>query len=161
LWRMNRTRMDFETQRDALLAVAGTLDPKTGGPPVPLTTPRRTLYAFINRLDVPPVMTTFDFPSPSSSCPQRVHTTVAPQALYLMNNDFAADCAEATLRRPDVSLLSSTRAKLNRLYALLFSRPPTELDLQRVEGFLGPAPDEKTWQNCVHALLLANEFVFV
>src|SRR5204863_3561199 len=63
---MNRRRHDYETQRDALLAVAGTLDRKPGGPPADLASPRRTLYTFVNRMDVPPVMTTFDFPSPSA-----------------------------------------------------------------------------------------------
>src|SRR6185503_3030549 len=113
---MNRRRHDFETQRDALLAVAGTLDPKLDGPPDELSAPRRTLYTFVNRMDVPPVMTTFDFPSPSTSCPQRAHTTVAPQALYLMNNEFAADCAAAILRRNDVAELNSKAARVDRLY---------------------------------------------
>ena len=158
---MNRRRHDFETQRDALLAVAGTLDRKPGGPPADLASPRRTLYTFVNRMDVLPVMTTFDFPSPSTSCPQRAHTTVAPQALYLMNNAFAADCANAVLRRKDVAELTSTSAKVERLYALLFSRPPTESDLRRAEEFLGVSPNEKNWQHYAHALLLANEFVFV
>jgi hypothetical protein len=92
---MNRRRTIFETQRDSLLAVSGTWDRSIGGPPSALSIPRRTLYTFVNRMDVPPVMTTFDFPSPSTSCPERVRTTIAPQALYLMNNDFPADCAAA------------------------------------------------------------------
>ena len=161
LSRMNRRRHDFETQRDALLAVGGTLDLKAGGPPVALSTPRRTLYTFINRLDVPPVMATFDFPSPSASCPQRARTMVAPQALYLMNNDFVADCAAAVLRRGDMATLKSRAEKVDRLYALLFSRRPTELDLRWAGDFLGSSPDGKAWQHYVHALLLANEFVFV
>jgi len=161
LARMNRRRHDFETQRDAMLAAAGTLDRKLGGPPAALSTPRRTLYTFVNRMDIPPVMTTFDFPTPSTSCPQRGHTTVAPQALYLMNNEFAADCAAAILRRRDVAELNSTAARVDRLYTILFSRSATSFDLQRAEEYLGTSPDEKTWQRYAHALLLANEFVFV
>lgn len=158
---MTRRRHAFETQRDALLAVAGRLDLKEGGPPGDLGTTRRTIYTFVNRLDVPPVMTTFDFPSPSASCPQRAETTVAPQALYLMNHEFIADCAAHLLRRPDLAGLGSTSAKVDRLYALLFSRPATVSDHGRADQFLGPSPDEKAWQQYVHALMLANEFVFV
>ena len=161
LSRMNRRRHDFETQRDAVLAVAGKLEAKLGGPPVEPGAPRRTLYTFVNRLDVPPLMTTFDFPSPSTSCPQRGQTTVAPQALYLMNNEFVSDCAADILRRPEVAELTSIKAKVERVYALLFSRTPTASDLRRAEEFLGAAPNDKTWQHYAHALLLANEFVFV
>jgi hypothetical protein len=160
LSRMNRRRHDFETQRDAMLAVAGTLDEKSGGPPTQLASSRRTIYTFVNRMDVPPVMTTFDFPSPSTSCPQREQTTVAPQALYLMNSEFAADGAAAMLRRSDVATLNSTAAKVDRLHQILFSRPATRSDVQRAEAYLGTSPDKKTWQQYAHALLLANEFVF-
>jgi hypothetical protein len=161
LARMNRRRHDFETQRDALLTVAGKLDQKPGGPPDELSTARRTLYTFVNRMDVPPVMTTFDFPSPSTSCPQRAHTTVAPQALYLMNNEVAADCAAALSCRSDVVALKSAADRIDRLYKILFGRPATAFDLRRAEEYLGTSPDEKKWQHYTHALLLANEFVFV
>ncbi|MSU34701.1 MAG: DUF1549 domain-containing protein [Pedosphaera sp.] len=158
---MSRRRHDFETQRDAILTVAGQLDPTPGGSPVEYATPRRTLYTFVNRMDVPPVRTTFDFPSPSASCPQRLETTVAPQALYLMNNEFVADCAAAVLRRPDVAGLQSTAAKIDRLHSLLFSRPPAKLEQGSAERFLGDSPSEKAWQQYAHALMMANEFSFV
>ena len=161
LSRMNRRRHEFETQRDALLVVAGRLDDKPGGAPVGLESLRRTLYTFINRMDVPPVMTTFDFPSPSTSCPQRGQTTVAPQALYLMNNDFAAGSAAALLRRHEVAEATEAAAKVNMLHSILFARPATEVDLRRAREFLGSDPREKAWQHYAHALLMANEFVFV
>src|SRR5262245_30484636 len=121
------------------------LDPQFGGPPVPLVAPRRTIYAFVDRLDVPPLMTTFDFPAPSASCPQRAETTIAPQALYLMNNEFAADCAHQLLRRPDVSGLVSVRERLERIHRILYSRLPTTSEEQRGETFLGQTPDTKAW----------------
>jgi hypothetical protein len=158
---MNRTRHDFETQRDALLAVSGKLDRTLGGPPADLAGPRRTLYGFVNRLDIPPVMATFDFPSPSASCPQRAHTTVPPQALYLMNNEFVAECAAAALRRPDILSLTSRPDRVERLYTICFSRLPSEVDLRKAEEFLGADSNEKIWQQYAQALLMANEFVFV
>ena len=57
LWRMNRKRTDFEALRDSLLAVSGRLDSTLGGQPVPMYegsgSPRRTLYGFIDRQNLP------------------------------------------------------------------------------------------------------------
>src|SRR5438445_6753774 len=66
LWRMNRRRLDFEAQRDTLLAVVGRLDGRMRGAPVELTSrpfsPRRTIYGFIDRQNLPGLFRTFDFP---------------------------------------------------------------------------------------------------
>ncbi|MEX0977472.1 MAG: DUF1553 domain-containing protein, partial [Pirellulales bacterium] len=75
LWRTNRRRLDFETTRDALLAVAGRLDPSLGGPPIkeifaPAAT-RRTIYGYIDRLNLPGIFRTFDFPNPDATSPER------------------------------------------------------------------------------------------
>ena len=105
-WRMNRRRLDFEATRDALLAVSGRLDGRIGGPPMPsLTGPgadRRTLYGFIDRLNLPGLYRTFDFPDPNATSPRRDQTTVAPQALFLMNHPFVIDAARAVLSRPEI-----------------------------------------------------------
>ena len=161
LWRMNPRRHEFETLRDSLLAVSGRLESKAGGPPVSASTPRRTVYTFVDRLDLPPVFATFDFPSPSASCPQRAQTTVAPQALYLMNNEFAAECSAATLRRAGVAKAGEVADKVRQIYRLAFSREPAPKELARAEMFLGSKPDDKLWQQFVQALLMSNEFAFV
>ncbi len=99
LWRMVPRRLDLEATRDALLAVAGRLSPTLGGPSVKDLTStaatRRTLYGHLDRLNVPALYRTFDFPNPDATSPQRDNTTVAPQALFLMNHPFAIDCAGA------------------------------------------------------------------
>lgn len=161
LWRMNPQRHDFETMRDALLMTSGRIDFKAGGPPVAATVTRRTVYTFVDRLDLPPVFATFDFPSPSASCPQRAQTTVPPQALYLMNNEFVAECAAATLRRKDVTRAEAPSAKVERLFQVVLGRPPGETDRRRALDFLGSEPAEKTWQEFVQALFLTNEFAYV
>jgi hypothetical protein len=161
-WRMNRRRHDFETQRDSLLAVSGRLDPRTSGPPdAPENSLRRTLYSFVNRLDLPPVMSTFDFPSPSASCPQRSATTVPAQALFLMNHAFTSESAAAVLRRSEVASSLNDNERIERVYELLYARLPTERDRSRAQDFLGTSPEPRRWENWVQALLLANEFVFV
>ncbi|MDB6003066.1 MAG: hypothetical protein JWR15_53 [Prosthecobacter sp.] len=79
LWRMNPHRLSFEEVRDAWLTAAGRLSLNVGGDPLPLFAAgnqRRTLYALVDRENVPAVMRTFDFANPDLSIPQRTETTV-------------------------------------------------------------------------------------
>jgi hypothetical protein len=165
LARMNRRRLDFEATRDALLAVSGRLDRSVGGPPMrDLLGPeanRRTLYAHLDRLNLPGLYRTFDFPSPDATSPQRDATMVAPQALFLMNNPFVADCAKRMLQRPEVLLTTTADQRIARLYALAFGRSPTASEHSLAQRFLGMAPAPADWERYVQALLISNEFVFV
>ena len=114
LWRMNRQRLDFEAMRDALLAVSDRLDPVIGGPSASnLVAPdskRRTLYGFIDRLNLPGLYRTFDFPDPNATSPKRDGTTIAPQALFLMNHPFVRQAARGVLGRPEVASEPVARA---------------------------------------------------
>ncbi len=127
-WRMNRRRLDFEATRDAMLAVDGRLDDRIGGPPMPtLTGPgagRRTLYGTIDRLNLPGLYRTFDFPDPNATSPRRDETTVAPQALFLMNHPFAIDSARALLTRPEVVGARDADARIDQLYRLIYGLRP-------------------------------------
>ena len=176
LWRMNRRRLDFEAQRDTLLAVAGRLDGKMGGAPVEITShpfnPRRTIYGFIDRQNLPGLFRTFDFPSPDSTSPQRYETTVPQQALFLMNGPFVLDQVRQLLRRPEVQSQQQPEARIQALYALVFSRPaePEEISLglrfvdsQAAMKTNAPhAPNSMTpWEKYAQVLLMTNEFVFV
>ena len=163
LWRFNRRRLDFESLRDSLLSVAGELNLKIGGKPIELHAggkliPRRSIYGFINRMDVSALMTTFDFPSPVATSPGRVATTVAPQALYFMNNPLVRVVSERVVRRLG-NVAIPIRA--NRLYQLLLSRNATTDELAMIRKFLGKRPDEKKWAKFAQALLMTNEFIFV
>ncbi len=166
LWRMNRRRLDFEATRDALLAAAGRLDPAVGGPSVrnglaPGAT-RRTLYGFLDRLNVPELLRTFDFPSPDATSPQRDTTTVAPQALFLMNNPFVIDCARRLLGRPEIAGEKDPGRRVARLYRLLYGREPAPKEAALAREFLSdPRGQAGVWERYAQALLLANEFVFV
>src|SRR5262249_18849339 len=103
LWKMNRHRLDFEGMRDALLAVSGRLDRTIGGPSVQdvlaASGRRRTMYGWLDRLKVPGLYRTFDFPSPDATSPQRDATTIPQQALFLLNNPFLVECARSLLSR--------------------------------------------------------------
>jgi hypothetical protein len=159
LWKMNRRRLDFESMRDALLAVSGRLDRSVGGPSVPnLNVPRRTIYAHLDRLNLAGLYRTFDFPSPDATSPGRDVTTVPQQALYLMNNPFVLECARGILQRHDLSTTREMSHKVEALCRLLYGRRPTSSEQELAAGFLHSAAD---WQSFCQALVLANEFVFV
>jgi hypothetical protein len=164
LWKKNRARLDFEATRDALLAVAGRLDCSVGGPSIQNimspTATRRTLYGFLDRLNVPELMRTFDFPSPDATSPQRDSTTVAPQALFMMNNPFVIDCSRHLIQRPAIAAEKDPAKRIAGLYRLLYSREPTAEEVQLGRDFLGSGA-APSWERYAQALLLSNEMVFV
>jgi hypothetical protein len=165
LWKMNRQRLDFEATRDALLAVSGRLSPNIGGPSVkeqfaPSST-RRTLYGFLDRLNVPGLYRTFDFPSPDATSPQRDATTVPQQALFLMNNPFVIQSSRGVLARPEIAEVTDIHDRVNRLYDLLFGRKATVAEQDLAQDYLGNTPTAAVWESYVQGLLLLNEFVFL
>jgi mono/diheme cytochrome c family protein len=139
LWRMNRKRVDYEAMRDSLLAVSGQLDGNIGGQPVEIfegkETPRRTLYGFIDRQNLPGVLRAFDFASPDSTSAMRFQTTVPQQALFLMNSSFMATQARAFVTRPDL-VNAQPAEKLARLNELAFQRSPTREETAQALAFL-------------------------
>ena len=164
LWKMNRLRLEFEPLRDSLLAVSGQLDLSIGGRPVDQLgsdwNPRRTLYGFIDRMDPPPLLTTFDFPNPVSSAAERSETTVAPQALYLMNHGFIAQVVSRLMERPDVVSLGDPDARIERLFEIILGRLPDDEERQIGLEFIGEQADRSRWEHYVQALLMTNEFAF-
>jgi hypothetical protein len=164
-WRANRRRLDFEAARDALLAVSGRLSGRIGGPPMSSLTgtePRRTIYGFIDRLNLPGIYRTFDFPDPTTTSPRRDQTTVAPQALFLMNHPFMIELSRSILARPDIAVLGDTKRKVERLFRLVYGRTPSEAEFTTIREFLRePATDPRRWQSFAQGILMTNEFVFV
>jgi hypothetical protein len=166
LWKMNRRRLDFEATRDAFLAVAGRLNRTVGGPPVrDITAPsatRRTVYGFIDRLNLPGLLRTFDYPSPDATSPQRDTTTVPQQALFLMNNPFVIQSARTLLQRPEVAAEKDAARKIARLYRLLYGREAAAEEVKLAGDYLAEAGGTAAaWERYAQGLLLANEFVFV
>lgn len=165
LARMNRRRLEFEATRDSLLAVADQLDSRMEGPPVDLLRAgfqgRRSVYGFIDRMDVDPLLTTFDFPNPAATSGKRETTTVAPQALYLMNHEFPAAAAARLVERPEIQFAGSTCDKISRLYERVLARQPDPLELELGTQYLGVDATPERLLNFAQALLMTNEFLFV
>ncbi len=169
LWRFNRQRLDFESMRDAMLAVSGMLDQKMGGPTTAIVDPpfsgRRTLYGFIDRQNLDGLYRSFDFAIPDATSPKRFVTTVPQQALFLMNGPFvleqAARLAETVDPRADAN------QGIRTLYLRVLARPPENDELTLAAAFIervkaAPAAREPgaPWRLLAQALLLTNEFMF-
>src|SRR6185369_14003803 len=94
--RMNRLRLEAEAVRDTLLAASGKLDTSMGGMAIrDFNTNRRTLYVMTIRSDRSGYAPLFDTADPTAIVDRRVVSTVAPQALFLMNHPFVIDQTKA------------------------------------------------------------------
>ncbi len=148
LSRMNRQRLDGDEIRDSVLAVAGTLNLKMGGmgiiPPLskeelqaarmpnlwppnpdPSEYTRRTIYLQMKRSLTLPMLQTFDAPDTATSCPRRDVSTVAPQALTLMNGDFTLDQADKFSARLRKESGDNPQALVENAWHRAFGRLPS------------------------------------
>jgi len=190
-WRFDIRRLDAEGIRDTLLSVSGLLDRSMGGSLLHVgnreylfnhtskdgtsyDSHRRSLYLPVVRNNVYDVFQLFDFADPAVLNGDRASTTVAPQALFLMNSDLVLDAAEALaadlLKQADAD--DSTRVQ--RLYAKAYSRPATAAEVTRVlsllksfESGLQATPTEdgkrrqQAWSLVCQVVLAANEFIYI
>jgi hypothetical protein len=128
LWRQNRRRLDLEAMRDSILAVSGTLDPAMGGRAVEITTApystRRTVYGYVDRLNLPNLFKTFDFAVPDMHSPQRFVTTIPQQALFMMNSPFLMEQAGKLAGQSDVQREDKSEPRVQRSTAGLRPRGP-------------------------------------
>ena len=171
LARMPRRRLDFEATRDSILAVSGTLDLTIGGRPVDIvgktTAPRRTIYGFIDRQNLPGLFRTFDFASPDISSPQRYETTVPQQALFLLNSPFLLEQSRALMKQSEVADASDDAEKIRELHRVVLGRDPSAEETRLGEAFVKSAIGEtnasqlSAWERYGQALMLTNEFVYV
>ena len=189
-WRFTRRRLEVEAIRDAMLSVSGQLDLSMGGSllptpnrqyvtstasvdPVVYDSPRRSIYLPVVRSALYEVFQAFDFADPSTLSGQRQTTTVAPQALFMMNSKFVSEQAQALagqLLRDE----ADDGARVRRLYQQAFGRVPDPTEVDRASTFVaartkslvdaGLAPhdgQQRAWQSLVRAVLSANEFIFI
>ena len=178
--RMNRQRLDADAIRDSILAVAGTLNLKMGGVGVipPLTseeilaarTPhlwpanpdpsehvRRTVYLQVKRSMALPMLQIFDAPDTARSCARRETSTVAPQALAMMNSAFVVEQAGHFASRLLAKEGEGLRGQVDTGWRLALGRAPTDAERQAAVDF---ARRNSLQQLCL-MLFNMNEFVYV
>jgi hypothetical protein len=160
--RMNRRRLEAEAIRDSLLAVSGRLDRTPGGPPSQdFNMTRRTLYFMTIRSDRTSFRELFDAADPTAIIDKRGVSTVAPQALFLLNHPFAVEQATALARRICQDE-ADEGARVMRLYDLLYGRPPKAAEVEVGRSLLRRAGDgEAAWLVYCQVLLCANEFIML
>jgi hypothetical protein len=175
LWRMPRRRLDFEAMRDAMLWISGELDLTRGGRPVDFeanpNANRRSVYGFVNRDIVSPLMSTFDVANPNACTAKRPDTTVPQQTLFALNSEFIQDRAAKIAAATKTDANDARSQRISELFRKILGRPPdtdeASLALQFIEESVEresqkEAKDlERPWAQLAHALLASNEFTFI
>ena len=190
LWRMERRRLDAEEIRDAMLAASGQLDlDRPQGSPVmqmngdgkndkmkdslPEFLNHRAVYLPMYRGNVPEALAVFDMADPSLIVGKREVTTVATQALFLMNNPFVIKQSEQLARRLLEQRELREPAKIDLAYRLSLGRLPSAAEKLRVEAFLksyrqalGKEGDKEhgrlaAWSNTCQTLFASAEFRYL
>ncbi len=187
LWRFNRQRLEAEAIRDAVLAVAGQLDRRTGGAPLTLgtynlspadleknrrfyeTSVRRSVYLPVLRTNVYEFLTLFDFSNPDFSEGHRVSTTVPTQALLMMNSEmYALRARQAAVRLLADEKLGDDGGRLRHAYLTFFGRRPEPAEITRAVTFLrtyretgNNVSEEDAWAALCQTFFASNEFVYL
>jgi hypothetical protein len=187
LHRMNVRRLEGEAIRDAMLAVSGRLDPKVGGPSVPVHLTdfmdgrgrpkidgpldgdgRRSVYIAARRNFLVPMMQAFDLPIPFTTIGRRNVSNVPAQALILMNDPFVV--GQAAIWAQSTTPTADGAQRIRQMYLTAFSRPPTEEEMTNATAFLDgqrvlyaakdPA-DGRVWADFAHVLFNVKEFIYL
>ncbi len=179
LARMNRTRLDADQVRDAILQISGALDLRMGGPgdqqfdlqPGHHVTPkidyakfnvdgplarRRSVYRFLFRTLPDPFMDALDCPAGDQLTPVRNASVTVQQALAMWNDAFVANYASRFATR-----LETHSKKVNEQVTfaceLVWCRPPTESELKDLSTYARA----HGLANLARVLFNSNEFMFV
>jgi len=144
LWRANVRRLDFESFRDSLIGMAGIMEKSVGGISFNVTEEpyifRRSVYAYIDRANMPDLLMQFDMANPTAPNSKRSSTIVPQQALFLMNSSFVAAIVQNIVKRPEivnaVSVQKDTDKGVSAVYRLVLQRLPTAAERKRAIDFL-------------------------
>jgi hypothetical protein len=186
LWRANRRRVDAEVLRDSLLAVSGELDLQAGGLTIrklteydlgyEFDTLRRSVYVPAFRNSMLDLFEVFDLANPNLVVGHRNTSTLATQALYLMNSPFVIEQS----RRAAAKLLRETpggnvEQRLHRVYLQTIGRAPTATEKQLALAYLqqfdlrdrdqpsdvGAEEEHAAWASLYHALFASLDFRYI
>ncbi len=159
LWRQNLRRVEAEAIRDTILSVSGDLNPAVGGRGffprlggevlAGASKPglgweispegeqdRRSVYTFVKRSMLSPALDVFDYSNTAQPLGERPVTTVAPQSLMLLNDDFMQQQAASFANRLVKEAGNDPQAQIRRAYALAFDRSPSERESRLALDYL-------------------------
>lgn len=196
LWKRSPQRLEAEVLRDSMLALSGTLNLEAYGPSFkPYIQPeanlarnlkdgypkdaidnaetrRRSVYMFHKRLVPYPLFQAFDRPDLMIGCAHRQNTTVAPQALAIMNDRFVRACAGNVAKRLIKECGDDDSKVVMQLYQWAFSRPSSSTEADVSVGFIQSQTKAREPRDFSNARLEAiadycqsvfglNEFIYV
>jgi hypothetical protein len=177
LWRKSPLRLEAEAVRDSILAVAGQLNLKAGGPgyqDFKVTVRgatyyysaidaddadlyRRSVYRTWARSGRSGLLDVLDCPDPSTVSPRRAVTTTPLQALSLMNNAFVLRMADRLAQRVQKEAGTEPAKQVARVFELAYGRLPTNAEVGRV----APLVERHGLAIFCRAVFNSNEFVYV
>lgn len=217
-WRKPLQRLDAEVIRDSILAVSGSIRTNLFGPPVPVRPDvhgqivvgidqtqgdnkmpidvplngeefRRSVYVQVRRSRPLAMLHAFDAPVMEVNCDRRQQSTVATQALMLMNSGFLLDQAERFARRLEAEAGADPASQIQLAWQLAFNRKTTAAELKDATAFLQaqashlranapavepakpdpkakptpppPTPEQQALTSLCQSLLGSNEFLYV
>jgi hypothetical protein len=117
------------------------------------------VYVFSKRSIPLPMLDVFDKPDSVSSCARRNRSTIAPQALILMNNAFVLMEAEKFAERLKTEAGSDPAKQVDLAFQLTLSRKPEPTELRASLAFLKDG--EQSLLDFSQAMLNLNEFVYI
>jgi hypothetical protein len=195
LWRMNPQRLTAEAIRDSILVVSGKLNREMYGPGIypridpdiintgsrprwPLdakddhSTNRRSVYIFVKRSVILPMIEVFDCPATTVTGPVRAVSTVSPQALALMNNQFVLEQSAFLAERVAREAGGNLNAQIERAFLVALNRKPNAKEMEWSLGFINAQaagyaerktekPDAAALRDFCHAIINLNEFLYV
>jgi Protein of unknown function (DUF1553)/Protein of unknown function (DUF1549) len=186
LSRYPRRRLEGEAVRDAMLAAAGMLNFKRGGPGVMPPLPpelastllrkqwevtkdeaehnRRSVYVFARRNLRYPIFDAFDRPDANSSCSVRNVSTTAPQSLYLLNSEFSHRVSRQMASMVVAETTQSTEV-IDQVFSRILGRSASDVELSECgqllnEAGFAAASDSAVAELCL-VLFNSNEFVYL
>ncbi len=175
--RANRRRLDAEAIRDCILSASGQLDRIVGGPTIKSGTvkettydfadTRRSVYAPVFRNRLVELFEAFDFADPNVVSGRRRSSTVAPQALFLMNSPFIQDQSRHAARTALAATGVDDEARLVLAYRTTLGRPPSSGERELAIGFLsstgdGPVENRMTaWTMLYQSLFACVDFRYL
>lgn len=193
-WRQNPRRLEAEIVRDSILSVSGVLNQRVGGPSFFPTLPRevhrtqdgegkgwqesavgeqqrRSIYIFVKRALLLPLLETFDYTTTTLPVGERPITTVAPQALMLLNDSWVQTLGSRMAERLLRECGPDRDRQIERAFALVLQRSPTQGELEAALRFLrdqdvrppasGGDAGVASLRNLCVAFFNFNEFLYV
>ncbi len=178
LWHANRRKLDAESIRDTVLQISGQLDLAQGGPLLKAgtsadynykhTDTRRSVYSPVLRNSLPELFEAFDFADPSLVVGKRSDSTVAPQALFMMNHPWVMEQSQSAAQKLLAGKLADDRERVAHAYRLVLGRPPTDGEVTLALKFLPvesaaseSAKRAEAWGRFYQALFASVDFRYL